>query len=478
MDATVLLFIAVSQLSSFHHYVTDGARRLRRWLPIRRDVPDEEVFRRFLLPPSLWAHSRTLPADAGHPNVAVLQAAERRLARIEEVVDTEYSFSMKGQLVPITLTLDLKGSLDSLLGDLRGDLVWSVADSDVTALYDPASLAPGMAHILDPVIMGPGDKNIDGLAQVVRAAEQRGVTWSSVLIAFGGGSVGNTAGTAAGLICRGTRLIHVPTTLVAQLDSAIGGKQSVNGGVGKNYLGLFHAPIKVFVQPLFLLSLDYNRISDGLVEAMKHGFCQEHDLVRQVLEYATRKDEAPFDLLVHILKRTIELKLEYLVDDPLENDPRTHLELGHKLGHAVEFLAGGRLSHGQSVAFGMLAEGLLFTNLGKTNAATFDYLRNSVVRLISPTEALESIRPARVAEQLWRDNKRSGDCVPFSYLVEPQHPRSCVQPLDERFLDQVVSAVRDAKALLGCGPEPVADPTAPRSRRATAATAGSASSPR
>ena len=288
------------------------------------------------------------------------------------------------------------------------------------------------------------------MAVVVTEAERRGITSSSAVVAFGGGNVGNTAGTAAGLICRGTRLIHVPTTVVSQLDSAVGGKQSVNGLLGKNYLGLFHPPSKVLLQPLFLLSLQYEQISDGLVEALKHGFVQDQALIGQVLQYVAQREDQPFDLLASILKRTIELKLEYLREDPLENDPRTHLELGHKFGHAIEFLSDGRLSHGQSVAFGILAEGVLFRSLGKTSPDTFDYMRSSVVNLIAVTEALESVQPSVVAEQLWHDNKRSGPYVPFSYLVRPQQPESCLLALDDQFLHQVVSSVREAKELAGC----------------------------
>jgi 3-dehydroquinate synthetase len=463
----------------FKWCATNCARLIRDQLPVSQTLSDMDVFFRFVLAPGLTEVGTRLRADldridclrvdfAEAPStfwrslseerlyadaIAVLKRADSRLEQISLVRERGYDFAVRGKMVPITLTMDLAATLAKTIGELKPDRIMAVADSELEQLYDPLQLTRACVPDATLVRIGGSGKTLEMLASLLKQAEDQGLTASSALLAFGGGTAGNTTGTAAGLICRGSGLIHVPTTLVAQLDSAIGAKQSVNGALGKNYLGLFYEPTAVILQPLFLLSLRPDQVLDGLVEAVKHGLCQDDRLVGAVLEYVRQTPDPSFERLVSILTQTIELKLQYLKVDPLENNPETHLELGHKVGHAVEFLSNSHISHGQSVAFGMIVEAALFASLGRSDEGTFEYVRNAVVPLIAMPYAFERFQPISIAEQLWHDNKRSGDSVPFSYLAAPQYPKSCRCRIDEPFLACIAAALHKTKEVLGCRPQ-------------------------
>lgn len=212
-----------------------------------------------------------------------------------------------------------------------------------------------LGYNLTKIVLPPGEE-AKTLAQFSRLAEQiltYGIDEKSILISLGGGTVNNVAGFLASTLYRGIHLIHIPTTLMAQCDAAIGIKQAVNGGKGKNLIGAYFEPLKVIVDPAILLTADERWLRDGLAECIKHAISQSPEFYEFLMSYNGQVSDVNF--LENVIKRTIQLKTSLMRNDPKEKAEALVLQYGHTVGHAVEFLSGYRYGHGESVAIGMIA---------------------------------------------------------------------------------------------------------------------------
>ncbi|MGA8981661.1 MAG: 3-dehydroquinate synthase family protein, partial [Candidatus Acidiferrales bacterium] len=237
------------------------------------------------------------------------------------------------------------------------------------------------------------------------AGADRGAT----IVAMGGGVVGDVAGFGAASYLRGVRLVHIPTTLVAQVDSAIGGKTGVNLPEGKNLVGAFYPPKLVIADPNFLQTLPHREYRSGLYEVIKYGAIADPELF-QFLERRMlallRRDPAA---LAWVIARCIRIKAHVVAKDEHETGLRHILNFGHTLGHALEAATRyRRFLHGEAVAWGMLAAtvfGLATGRLGESQATR-------VIRLISsvgPLPSLKGIRATQLRPILAGDKKaRSG----------------------------------------------------------------------
>jgi 3-dehydroquinate synthase len=334
----------------------------------------------------------------------------------------------------------LNETLQAWLSTLSPDRLFVLVDEVVAGLINtPELIAQASPHEIPVTIhaqeAGTIGKELGQLHTLLTAAENAELSRSSVCVFIGGGNVGNLAGTVAGLVCRGLPYLHVPTTITAALDSAIGQKQSVNGATTKNYFGLLHAPTAVIIDPRFLLTLPEIELVGGLVESVKHALCQDLDLLPFVHDCVTGKSSRR--TLHTIIARTIALKDDYLSQDPFEMSDGQFLELGHKIGHAVEFLEHGRLSHGDSVAFGMLAEARLAHCGGYAQRETLRLVEEAIEPLLAELRVPEA--PAGdIARQVRLDNRRRGHNVFFAFLRTPLHPVSC--SLDPRRIEAELEA--------------------------------------
>jgi len=199
------------------------------------------------------------------------------------------------------------------------------------------------------------------LDELARGRFERG----SVLLALGGGVVGDLAGFAAAVFVRGIPFVQVPTTLVAQVDSSVGGKTGVNHPVGKNLIGAFHQPRLVLIDPETLNTLPRREWIAGLAEVIKYGMIADEKLfayLEQHMDALLRMEQGP---VTHIIARSCQIKASVVEEDERESDRRRVLNYGHTVGHALEALAGyRRLVHGEAVAIGMVQEADLSHHLG------------------------------------------------------------------------------------------------------------------
>jgi 3-dehydroquinate synthase len=270
------------------------------------------------------------------------------------------------------------------------------------------ALARGLAGVAYEVLHLSGGEERKRLAPVERLAEEMvrlGGDRSSLVVAFGGGIVGDMAGFLAAIFMRGIPVLQVPTTLLAQVDASLGGKTGVNLVAGKNLIGSFHQPLAVVIDPDVLATLPEREYRAGLYEIVKAGIIREPDLFRFLADRSrdvlTRQPPA----VDRIIADAVRMKCEVVSADEREGDLRRILNFGHTFGHALEAETGyTRFLHGEAVAFGMRAAACLGQLTGRLSADDNVEILE-MLRLYGPIPPLDGIPAANLLARLVHDKK-------------------------------------------------------------------------
>ena len=259
----------------------------------------------------------------------------------------------------------------------------------------------------EPILIPDGErfKNLQSVSRVYEALIRAGADRGSAIVAVGGGVIGDTAGFAAATFLRGITLAHVPTTLLAQVDSSIGGKVGVNHALGKNLIGAFHQPEVVLIDPLLLRTLPRREFRSGLYEVVKYGMIASRDLFDRV----ARDTKAIFDrdasVLIPIIVDSCRIKADVVSKDERESGLRRILNFGHTVGHALEAVTKyQRFLHGEAIAYGMLAA----ADLAVARGALAELERQALARLIAqlgPLPSITDLSIGDVMEAVRRDKK-------------------------------------------------------------------------
>lgn len=258
----------------------------------------------------------------------------------------------------------------------------------------------------------------------------------SLLVALGGGAVGDLGGFVAATYMRGIPFIQLPTTILAH-DSAVGGKVAINHPLGKNMVGAFYQPEAVFYDLSFLRSLPDKEIRSGFSEVIKHALIHEEEFLQQLMEEVISLNELKTATLQSFLKKGIEVKGAIVEADEQELGVRAFLNFGHTLGHAIEGEAGyGVITHGEAVLIGMLfALEVSVEKLGLSfDLATF---RNWVAKLGYKTTLDANFSPEKLLVRMQQDKKSYNSKVRFVLLEEIGRPR--ILPLDDQYLLEKLS---------------------------------------
>ena len=251
---------------------------------------------------------------------------------------------------------------------------------------------------------GEENKRLHTVESLAEGLLRRGADRSSLLAALGGGVIGDVTGFLAASYMRGVAYLQLPTTVVAQVDSSVGGKTGVNLRAGKNLLGAFYPPRGVVVDPKALQTLPDPEYRAGLYEVVKCAVIGDLGLFRfleQRLERVQDRDPAALEVLV---RRTLRFKAGVVGRDEFERNSRQVLNFGHTIGHALEALSGYRLRHGEAVGWGMIAATRLAENLGRLQPSQAERILTLLDRL-GPLPALPRLSAARLYEQLFADKK-------------------------------------------------------------------------
>jgi shikimate kinase/3-dehydroquinate synthase len=363
--------------------------------------PTYERLARAILPSEARA-----AAEAAAPWLAALQGAPGiRMAWAES----------SGGAYPAAVGEGAVGLLGAAMESLPEALPARIfAVADVGALERHARLLPRREATIE-VEGAESSKTITEAERVLREFADAGVRRDDCVLAFGGGVVGDLAGFCAATYQRGIPLIQAPTTLVAQVDSAYGGKTGVDLPEAKNYVGAFHQPIAVLADPTVLATLPGEELAAGFVEVLKTGLIAGGGLWERVQEI----DALDPGVLGDVIFECARTKIAIVADDERDSGQRAVLNLGHTVGHAIEAVTGySRYRHGEAVGLGLLAA---------LRLSGADSLRTEVEALLASHGLPVSLDPAvsvdDVMDAIGRDKKRTSEGLGFVLLEQPGEPR-------------------------------------------------------
>ncbi|MFL5402071.1 MAG: 3-dehydroquinate synthase [Gemmatimonadales bacterium] len=298
---------------------------------------------------------------------------------------------------------------------LPGRRVALVADAEVYELYRTGRLgAQGWNGDTLTFPAGEASKSRETWTRLTDELLERGFGRDSGIVALGGGVTGDLAGFVAATYMRGLPYIQVPTTLLAMIDASVGGKTGVDTPEGKNLVGSFHHPNAVMADPLVLGSLPQRAFQAGLAEAVKHGLIADRRyfewMETQAEEIRGRNQEA----LVHLIRRSVEIKAEVVSRDEREAGWRAILNAGHTVAHALEQASGFALPHGEAVALGLMVECQLAEDLGVAQTGLRDRVAQLLTRFGLPTRWNQKLDRTPLLQGMRSDKKNRDGQLHFA----------------------------------------------------------------
>lgn len=297
----------------------------------------------------------------------------------------------------------------------RTGKLFIVTTADVWSLYGP-HLAAALYGRQYEVLFFPGGETHKRIQEVEKLAEQmveHGGDRSSAVIAFGGGIVTDVAGFLAAIFMRGIPVLQIPTTLLAQVDAAVGGKTGVNLPAGKNLVGAFHQPLAVLIDPEVLRSLPEREFRAGLYEILKCGVIRDPALFETLEKRSAEVIARSPQVVDEIIAASVRIKAEVVTADEKESDLRRILNFGHTFGHALEAETHyTRFLHGEAVAFGMHAATHLAEVQGLLNNEDAARI-HSTIRLYGPIPPFDHISVDAIFDRLRADKKAVSGNVHF-----------------------------------------------------------------
>jgi len=314
-----------------------------------------------------------------------------------------------------------------------GGTVHVVTDRNVASIYgdDIQQWLAGIPH--DVLALPPGEehKNFDTVREIYGFLARGDAGRDSLVVAFGGGVVGDLAGFASATYLRGISCIQVPTTLLSQVDSSVGGKTGFNLPEGKNLVGAFHQPRAVFLDDAFLRTLDDRNLRAGMAEVIKCALAGDPELWDRLLAVGGEWKGVSGEEWRWIIRRAVAFKASVVERDERETSFRRILNLGHTIGHAMEKSGGyGRLLHGEAVAMGLAWEAILGMKLGVTGGELVDDLVSLLIDMGFPLDD-PGVALTSIAAAIGMDKKRMVLDVDLPLVTAPGHCELLRVPLAE-----------------------------------------------
>jgi 3-dehydroquinate synthase len=325
----------------------------------------------------------------------------------------------------------------------RGDAVFVVTDKTVSSIYDKdiQKWLSGIPHHVLSLPAGEGEKHGDTVREIYSCFAGKGAGRDSLVVAFGGGVVGDLAGFAAATFLRGMPYVQIPTTLLSQVDSSVGGKTGYNLPEGKNLVGAFHQPRAVFIDPAFLLTLDDRNLRAGMAEVVKCAFAGVPSLLDSVAARAGSWRKMSGEAWIDIIRSTVAFKAGVVERDEREASTRRILNLGHTVGHALEQASGyRRLLHGEAVAMGLAWEAVFSRRQGVTPP---EVERQMIDLLLAMGFTIDDpgIPLPAIASAIGMDKKKRLSNIDMPLVAGPG---SCVlRPIPVSLLREDLPAIRD-----------------------------------
>lgn len=299
-----------------------------------------------------------------------------------------------------------------------GEKVGIVTNPKVAELYlgpVEASLRRSGFHVATVVLPeGEAHKNLDSLAAIYDRLIAERFDRSSCIMALGGGVIGDMAGFAAATFLRGIPYVQVPTTLLAQVDSSVGGKTGVNHREGKNLIGVFYQPRLVIIDVDALNTLPTRELVAGLAEVIKYGVIADPKLFGLLEERLDRVLALDRELLVEVIAASCAIKAKVVEQDEREQDYRSVLNFGHTVGHALEALTGyAKLLHGEAVAIGMVQAATISARQGLCDKKSLSRISGLIEKAGLPTKVPSNVGLKELVRGMEVDKKSIGGKIKF-----------------------------------------------------------------
>lgn len=321
---------------------------------------------------------------------------------------------LPGRSYPVLVGRGALLELPQLVRALGASAAAIVTDEAVGQLWGPDVLAglsgAGVSAELLAVEPGERSKTLQALERTLGFLEEVGLDRSGVVLALGGGVVGDLAGFAAAVWLRGVRCVQVPTTLLAMVDSSVGGKTGIDTSRTKNAIGSITQPVAVVADLATLESLPEAEFRSAFGEVVKYAVAMDRELAGELEEGHRELLERRTERLEPVVTRCVELKAKVVAADELDRGPRAILNYGHTLGHALESASGYRALHGRAVAFGMRGAARIAERLGVCGLELVGAQDRLLETFGLPGE-LPALRADDLLAALPRDKKRSGGRV-------------------------------------------------------------------
>ena len=324
---------------------------------------------------------------------------------------TQLQVDLGDRSYPIHIGPGLRHRADLFAEAIRGGQVLVVSDATVAPLYLDDLSSTLADYDCRTLVLPDGEenKNLDTVNMVFDTLIEHRFERGATLLALGGGVVGDMTGFAAACYQRGVPFVQVPTTLLAQVDSSVGGKTGVNHPHGKNMIGAFHQPSAVIIDTETLSTLDDRQLRAGIAEVIKYGLIRDVEFFNWLEANMTRLLERDKGALAEAIGRSCTCKAEVVAEDELESGVRALLNLGHTFGHAIETGAGyGNWLHGEAVAAGTVMAADLSVRLGWLSDSERDRLISLYVAAGLPIESPAELGPDDFLRLMAIDKKVSG----------------------------------------------------------------------
>jgi len=324
--------------------------------------------------------------------------------------------SLNGQEVSVVIG---SGTMHHIVSEAdRYSHVVLMVSKTVDDLYaDKIPKLTSLRGELTRIVLADGEnlKNIRNYQKIIGVLIERGVERDSLIMYIGGGTVGDLAGYVASTYKRGTNFLAVPSTLLAQIDSSIGGKNGINVSGIKNVIGTFYNPGTVIVDTDFLKGGDTLKIRDGICEMIKYGIIKDETILRILGKYDDLISLSSGDDLIKLISKSIKIKGEIANRDFFDRTgERSILNFGHTIGHSIESATKNRISHGLAIATGMLVETYIGERMGITKAEVREEIRNQMNRFSIQQVSLRDIGIDNMMEYLKNDKKMNQGSITMS----------------------------------------------------------------
>lgn len=348
---------------------------------------------------------------------------------------------------PINIGMELLNVLRASLPN-KGRLV-VITDDNVQLLYGKQilELLTEYEPLIISFVAGEDSKNAETKQIIEKQMIDNHCDRDTIILALGGGVVGDLAGYVASTYMRGISYIQIPTTLLAMVDSSVGGKTAINTPLGKNLIGTFWQPSSVIVDLNFLKTLPEIQMINGLVEAIKMFLTCDVGLFNFTNQSINNILQQDFSVLKNVIEQAIKIKVEVVSCDEKENHQRAILNFGHTIGHALEKLSDYKMLHGYAVARGILVEAKISQLLGHLSKAEFELIKEIFLKLNISGDEFKKFNVDKIIKATKSDKKIKNNQVRYVLLKKLGHVYSdknlYVHPVADEVVKQAILAVSE-----------------------------------